>query len=341
MAKRAFVLGGTGQIGRAVARRLAEAGWDVVAGSRGANPSPPEFGELGVRSARVDRAKTEELMEALGADTDVLVDIVPFTAADAIQLRALTGRIGSIVAVSTAGVYQDSEGRSLDTQAEAYPQFPVPIGEGQPTVPPGDESYATRKVAMERELLAGKVPATIVRPCAIQGMGSRSPRELYLVKRIVDGRAYVPLAYRGQTRFHTTSVEDLAELIWLAAERPGTRVLNCGDPAPPTGLEIVRAVAGSLGHEWTEILLPGAPVGTVGDTPWAGPHSLVLDMLEAEFELRYRPVVTYGRSVQSLCRWLIDTLKTQDWAEAFPDAVAHMSQSFDYAAEDEFLRSLS
>jgi nucleoside-diphosphate-sugar epimerase len=36
----AFVLGGTGQIGRAVSRRLTEAGWDVTVGAR-REPDPP------------------------------------------------------------------------------------------------------------------------------------------------------------------------------------------------------------------------------------------------------------------------------------------------------------
>jgi nucleoside-diphosphate-sugar epimerase len=194
---------------------------------------------------------------------------------------------------------------------------------------------------MEQALLESALPTTIVRPCAIQGPGSRAPRELFFVKRILDARRFVPLAYKGDSRFHTTSVENLAELIWLAAARPGTRVLNCGDPNAPTALEIARAVAGTLGHEWAEVLLPGAPVGVVGDTPWSGAHPFVLDMLEAELELRYRPVTTYERSVAKLCAWLVEMLENRDWTEAFPGAVEHMGSSFDYAAEDEYLQSLT
>src|SRR5207248_2678781 len=132
--------------------------------------------------------------------------------------------------------------------------------------------YHTQKVAMEQTLMAGPLPATIVRPCAVQGPGGRVPRELFLVKRVLDGRRAIPLAYRGESIFHTTSVENLAELVWLAAERPASRILNCGDPDPPSAVRIARTIASILEHEWVEVLLPGPPVGTVGDTPWSGPE---------------------------------------------------------------------
>lgn len=66
------------------------------------------------------------------------------------------------------------------------------------------------------------------------------------------------LADRGESLFHATSVRNLAELVCLAAERPGTRVLNCGDPDPPTVLEIERAIAAALDHDWVKVLIPGA-----------------------------------------------------------------------------------
>jgi nucleoside-diphosphate-sugar epimerase len=340
VAKSAFVLGGTGQIGRAVARKLAEKGWSVAAGSRQSD-LPPELSGAGVRLVHLDRSEPRALPRALGEGVDVLVDIVAFTADDARQLTAFAGTVGSIVAVSTAGVYADDAGRSLDTLAEAYPAFPRPVGERQRRLDPGDATYHTRKVAMEDTLLAGPVPATVVRPCAVQGVGARAPRELFFVKRVLDGRRYVPLAYRGESRFHTTSVENLAELVWLAAERPGTRALNCGDPDPPNVLAIARTIAKILEHEWVEMLLPGAPVGSVGDTPWSGPTPFVLDMVEAELELRYRPVMSYEASVANTCRWLVDRLSQADWHDAFPAAVEHMNEAFDYEAEDGFLRGLA
>jgi nucleoside-diphosphate-sugar epimerase len=342
VARAAFILGGTGQIGRSVAARLAQKDWSVAVGARGSSEFPSELARLGIPLETLDRSRPGELSQALGSSGfDVLVDVIPFTAEDAREVTALAGRVGSVVAVSSAAVYADDAGRSLDTQAEAFPEFPVPITERQRTVEPGDATYATRKAAMELAFLEGKLPVTIVRPGAIQGPGSRIPRELFFVKRFLDERRFVPLAYRGESRFHTTSVENLAEVVWLAAERPGKRVVNCGDPDPPSVLQIGRAVATALDAEWTEVLLPGPPQGSIGDTPWTGPRPFVLDMLEAELELRYRPVVTYERSVPNLGRWLVDKLRKQEWKDAFPAADEYMSSSFDYEAEDEFLRTLA
>src|SRR5205823_608113 len=129
---------------------------------------------------------------------------------------------------------------------------------------------------------------------AIYGPGG-SVREWYFVKRVLDGRRYVLLGNRGEGRFHPVATDNLAELIWLAVERPGRRVLNAGDPGPPTLLEISRAIAAALDHEWTEVLL--STLDEPCETPWTGPKPVVLDMSEAAFEVGYQPVTTYERAV--------------------------------------------
>jgi nucleoside-diphosphate-sugar epimerase len=322
MAKRAFVLGGTGQIGRAAARRLAEAGWDVTVGAR-------ERVELEyARSVAVDR----KAGLALDGAYDALVDCICMTREHAEQLLALDG-VGTVVAISSASVYTDDEGRSLDEAEgeDTFPRFEGPIRETQRTVEPGDATYSTQKRAMELALLEQeRVPATVVRPCAIHGPHSKSHiREWFFVKRADDARRVVPLAYGGASLFHTTSVPNLAELVLLACERPATRVVNCGDPGPPTVLEIGRAVAAALGREWTDVLIPGA--SEIGSNPWGVPRPLVVDMSAAERELGYAPVTTYAEAVLDTVRWLLDER---------PPMAEYLHRFFDYEAEDAFLREL-
>jgi hypothetical protein len=67
----------------------------------------------------------------------------------------------------------------------------------------------------------------------------------------------------------------------------------------------------------------------------------VLDMTEAEFELRYRPVVTYERAVRTTCGWLVEATRGRDWREVLPNAAEHMADAFDYEAENAFLTSLT
>jgi len=294
----------------------------------------------GVEHVRVDRADEKALRDAVGDGADVLVDFVAFEREHAEQLLSLSGLVGSLVVLSTASVYSDGEGRTLDeakTLAE-FPRYPVPIRERQPTVVPGGATYSTKKAAIERVFLdQDALPATLIRAGAIYGPGG-SVREWYFVKRVLDRRRCVILGDRGRSRFHPISTENLAELIWLAAERPGRRVLNAGDPGPPTVLEISRAVAAALDHEWTEVLLP--TLDEPCETPWSTPRPVVLDMTEAAFEVGYRPVTTYERAVRAMCEWLVEATKDRPWQELMPRMAEYLQDSFDYAAEDELLGGL-
>ncbi|MEV7277828.1 NAD-dependent epimerase/dehydratase family protein [Streptomyces sp. NPDC093111] len=336
----AFVLGATGQIGRAAVRALVEDGWEVTAGSR--RGGRDEKWPAEVRSAVVDRTEEGALAAALGEGTDVLVDVVAFDAGHGRQLTGLADRIGSAVVISSAAVYQDARGRNFDTQDEpdGFPDYPLPIPETLGTVAPGDGSYSTRKVALERELLAaaGTLPTTLLRAAAVHGPYSPGPRELWFVKRALDGRPVRILAEGGRSVFHPVHVDNLAELVRLAAARPGTRVLNGADPEAPTVAEIGAAVDAAMGVTSETVLFEGAPgKDMVGYTPWTTPRPMVCDMSAAERELGYRPVTGYAQSLPGTIEFLAATVAERDWREAFPGLVKYGVDFFDYAAEDAWL----
>jgi len=274
-------------------------------------------------------------------DFDLLVDVIPFEAAHAQQL--LERDVGAIIAISSASVYADAEGRTLDEaqSADEFPEFPVPIPEEQRTVEPGDATYSTKKVQVERALLENdRIPASVVRPCAIYGRGDRMAREWHFVKRAQDGRPYVLLANRGAGHFHTTAVENVAELIRLLAASPRRGVYNCGDPDPPQLLEIVRAIGAALDHGFAEILLPDAPArGDVGATPWSVPKPLLVDMSKAERELGYHAATTWADALPRQVEWLVEATSGRDWREVLPRGAQYLG--FDYDAEDEIVRALS
>lgn len=322
---RAVLVGGTGMIGRAAARALAADGWEVVAVSR-SGTLPEGLAELGVRAASADREDTSQVRGVLGAGADVVLDTVAFGREHGEQLNGLEGLVGSVVVISSASVYADDEGRALDGEGGEPPVLPVPIPETQRTAEPGDATYSTRKAELEQTLLGGPLPATLLRAGAIYGPGATLPRELFFVKRAVDGRRRVALAWNGESLFHTVAAENVAELIRLAAARPGDRVLNAGDPDPPTTLEICRAVGDALGHEFEPVLLPRDEFGN----PWAVPGPVLLDMTTAERELGYRPVATYPEAVPATCAWLLDELERgRSWEGTY------LAKGLDYAAEDD------
>ncbi|MEU8488479.1 NAD-dependent epimerase/dehydratase family protein [Streptomyces sp. NPDC048641] len=338
----AVVIGATGQIGRVAVRALAEDGWAVTAVSRGGGRDANWPGD--VRESRADREDDAALGSVLGDGVDVVVDTVAYGAAHARQLASFAGRIGSAVVISSGSVYEDDKGRGFDTQGEpdGSPEYPVPISETQRTVAPGDATYSTRKVALERELLAlgDRLPATLLRAGAVHGPHCRTPRELYFVKRNLDGRRTRVLAHGGRSRFHPVSVHNLAELVRLAAAQPGSRVLNAGDPEAPTIAEIGAQIDAVMGAETETVLVDGAPPEpSVGDTPWSIAHPVVYDMAAAERELGYRAATTYSASLPETVGWLTERLSAgRDWEEAFPAMVrSYTTGLFDYAAEDAWL----
>src|SRR5215472_11039721 len=316
-------------IGRAAARALARDGWEVVAVSR-SGELPEGLAELGVESVAADREDDAQLRAALGSGADVVYDSVAMHRKHGEQLNALEGLVGALVVISTASVYADDEGRAFDGEGGDPPRLPVPILETQRTAESGDATYSTQKAELEQTLLAGPLPATLIRACAVYGPGAKNPRELYFVKRAVDGRRRVALSWNGESRFHTASVENLAELIRLAAAQPGDRILNGGDPDAPSTLEICHAIGHALEHEFEPVLLPADEFGN----PWGVPSrsSLIVSMEAAQRELGYRPVTTYPEAVKETCAWLVGELERgRTWEDSY------IAGTLDYAAEDEVL----
>ncbi|MBV9219134.1 MAG: NAD(P)H-binding protein, partial [Methylobacteriaceae bacterium] len=128
----AFILGGTGQIGRATAEHLRDGGWSVTLAHRGQRPVPPSFLARGIKVVTVDRRQDSELARALSGGADLLVDAVAYGPEDACQLLTLQRSLDAIVVISSASVYCDGAGRTLDEAAETgFPRLPDPISERQ------------------------------------------------------------------------------------------------------------------------------------------------------------------------------------------------------------------
>ncbi|MDX3663590.1 NAD-dependent epimerase/dehydratase family protein [Streptomyces sp. ID05-26A] len=293
MTRRALILGGTGLIGRAAARRLRQAGWTVDAPGR-----------------EVDRGDPEALAAAMGDGADLLVDTLCYSAADARTLIPLARKAVSTVMISAKAVYADSHGRHANSSEP--PRFDGPVTEDQPTLAPLDsdpftrEGYGPNKVAAERTLLDSGLPVTVLRPSKVHGPGNKRPLERYFVERILAGNRVVVLASRGEGVDHPTATANLAALIETAASNPGARVLNAADPDAPNGLEISRIIARSLGWTWHEILLDHAEAGL---HPWH--RGFVLDT-SAAVRLGYRPVGDYAFTVQETLRDLVSSHSWQD-----------------------------
>jgi nucleoside-diphosphate-sugar epimerase len=339
---RALIVGGTGAIGFAVARRLLAAGWRVELTGRDPSHVPPELAADGARFSAVDRDDSAAMLAVLGGGADLLVDCVCYTAAHAATLLPFVSSVTSTVMISSKAVYIDANGRHANS--DVPPCFEGPIGEGQPTMRPNEapynsrEGYGSNKVAAEEVLLDSGYPITVLRPSKVHGAWSRRPREWVFVKRILDQRPVLVLAQRGTGVDHPSAADNVAALVEVVAARPGRRILNSADPDAPSVLEISRVIAGHLGHSWEEVLLDDSVSdGLLGQTPWSSVPPIVFDTTAAA-ELGYRPAGTYATTVASEIDWLIAVARDPTAAWAMPaDDDPYFAALLDYAAEDRYL----
>jgi len=234
--------------------------------------------------------------------------------------------VTSTVLISSKAVYADDRGNH--SNSETTPDFGGPVRETQPTVPPREdipfasrEGYGANKAAAEQVLLQSGAPVTVLRPSKIHGEGANPPREWIYVKRVLDRRPVVFLAHRGVGVDHPTAAANIAALVETVAAKPGARILNSADPDAPNALEISRAVARHLGHEWDEVLVDDASLGA---HPWDKRPPFVLDT-SAATALGYEPAGDYATTVGEEIDWLVNERPAFD--EEFAGA-------FDYAAED-------
>jgi nucleoside-diphosphate-sugar epimerase len=352
--RRAVIIGGTGLIGRAVARRLLAAGWQVDLTGRDAAHMPTSLTRAGARFIAADRSDAAALRAALGDGAELVADCLCYTAADAAGLLPLAHSANSTVMISSNAVYVDADGNH--TNSDSPPHFAGPIGEGQPTMAPsaGDdyqsrEGYGACKVAAEQVLLDSGAPVSVLRLAKVHGPWAERPREWVFVKRVLDRRPAVFLARRGAGVAHTVAADNVAALVETVADKPGRRILNSADPVAPSGLQIARTIAGLLGHGWEEILLddPGGlatPAGSastadpaLGRHPWDARFPIVLDMAAA-LDLGYEPAGDYAATVAAEVNWLTSAAAGREGDRALAWLSDHYFDQFlDYAREDRYL----
>lgn len=220
-------------------------------------------------------------------------------------------------------------------QGMGFPAFPASIAEDQPTIAPGPDTYPSRKAALERVLLdQARCPVALLRPGAIHSEDSRQPREWWFIKRLLDGRRRIPLAFNGATRFHTSAAANIAALCRLTAEQRSAGAFNIVDPTALSVSQIGRAIASVYGVDLDLVPFDGPPQDTVGQHPWCIPADMIMDMARAH-AIGYRPAVTYADTIRAVCRSAEAMVRTGIVLPAYLSPAC-----FDYAREDAFLDSV-
>lgn len=324
---RSVAIIGAGQIGYAAWHLFRDEGWDVRLLAR----SRPTW-----LSEEAAGFSSYTAGEDTAPEADIVLDTIAFDEADVARYQP--DAVGRLIVVSSASVYCDGQGRTLDEAAQnGFPEFDGPITEDQSVIAPGPQTYSTRKVRMENaasEKFGDR--ATILRPCAIYGQHSRHPREWWFVKRMLDQRDRIPLIHGGLSQFQTTDANDIAMFAADAAENAIGGIYNIGDERSPTILDIGNAIALHFDHRPEFVTLDSD--GLIGRTPWSVPKPFTVSSRKACEAGSYLQA-QYNGAVALAILWLKE-LNPTDWRASFPQLAAYPWDLFDYEAEDRFFDEL-
>lgn len=292
-------------MGYFLVHRLLAAGHEVTLFHRGQTPDP--FGDR-VTRVHGDRA-TADLASLLGGrDFDAAVDFTAYTEGDARgAVRALRGRVGHYVMISTGQVYLVREGYTAPATEEDYagPLRPAPAD-------PRDHAswvYGVGKRACEDVLAeaweAERFPATRLRIPMVNGPRDPDRRiERYVARLLDGGPVLVPDGGAHPTR-HVYAGEVVAGILAvLAAPRTAGRAYNLCQDATPSLAELLTLLAEIVGAAPRLVPVPAAEIAAAGLdpvllSPFSGRWMSMLDPARAiaELDFRHQPLSRYLETV--------------------------------------------
>ena len=235
-----LVIGGSGFVSGALARRAATDGFEVHVLTRGVRPLPD--GVVAIKADRSDHDSFRRVFEGRYEHFDLVVDCICYDEEDAKQdVEVFSDRCDRFVFVSTDSVY--------DPSSRTYPQDEkqsVFLGEG----------YGARKRRAEsifEQTSSASLAWTVVRPCHIYGPGShlgcipRVARDPELVSRMRSGRP-IELVGGGRSLSQPLFVDDLVDVLLACVTNSGSvgEVLNVAGPETIEARRYYEIIADAL-----------------------------------------------------------------------------------------------
>jgi nucleoside-diphosphate-sugar epimerase len=314
---RVLVIGGTSFIGPHVVRGLVSDGHRVAVFHRGDTETELPVAVEHIHGDRLKLAAHVEAFERFAPD--VLLHMVAMTERQAqVALEVFAGRVGRIVAISSADVYR---ARNRLAGVEPGPPDPIPLREGaslrsvlypyrETASDPSHPSYGYDKIPVERVFMqSADVLGTVLRLPFVYGPGDRQHRTAEYLRRMDGGEPAIRLG-EEYARWRSTRgyVENVAAAIVLAIrdERAAGKVYNVGDEPALAEAEWVREVGKVAGWSGKVITVPEGAAGSLpGPLPvspdWR--QGLVLDTARIRRELGYGEVVSFAEGLRRTIEW--------------------------------------
>lgn len=240
----AVVFGGSGFVGRNVVRELAKRGWRVRAAVR--RPHHAQFlrpmgavGQVQLFQANVRHRPSVE-RAIVGADAVInLVGILHQEGAQSFSRVQAMGAAAIAEAAAKAGVGRFVHLSAIGADADS------------------ESLYARTKGEAERAVQAALPGATILRPSIIFGPEDQFFNKFAMMMSMAPAFFPLPLLIGGgATKFQPVYVDDVADAVCAALERPTAagRIYELGGPRVYTFRQLLEFVLGETGHR--RILLP-------------------------------------------------------------------------------------
>ncbi|MBV6756690.1 NAD-dependent epimerase/dehydratase family protein [Rhodococcus opacus] len=331
---KALVIGGTGPTGPLIVQGLQERGYHVVMLNRGTRRLPEEV--TGVEHIRADPHFAETLGLALA---DLRFDLV-IAAYGRLRvmpaiLRECTQRVISIGGTA----FTDLDGRPADETAPRQMRNTLV------------QKIVETETAILEAHRRGDFNLTHMRYPNVWGPRQLAPREWSVVRRVLDGRPFIPVIDGGLTLESKAFADNAAHAVLLAVDQPDRasgQIYNVADECTPPDAVRARDLARALGSEIEYLSLPETMSGPAafwgiardmnfsreGRPPHA--HHQIIDIGKLKTELGYRDAVPYEVAAERTARWYRDHPLERGGA-----AEAQLGDPFDYASEDAYAAAVA
>ena len=256
-----LLLGGTGFLGRELARAALDGGHSVTCLARGSAPAAS-----GANFVRADRDDPDALAPVVTQAWDAVVDLASHPAHAHDAVHQLTARHRLLV--STTSVYA-----AFDTpnQSENAPLAP-PAGIDRMTEM---NQYPGAKRRCEDIYRGADGQVTVIRPGLIGGTGDDTGRSGYYPWRFAHPTGTDVLVPDATFPVSLIDVADLAAWILHCIEHTVTGTFNAAGQTH-TLADLYRASIEVTGSAAQPHVIPDDVLLSQGIAPWAGPNSLPL-----------------------------------------------------------------
>lgn len=322
---KALVIGGTGPTGPVIVTGLQDRGYDVAVLHRGTH-EVPQTGD--VEHIHVDPHFVEEITPALhGRHFDLVIATYG-------RLRLLVEPVASVSdRLITVGGTVYSFRHSLPAKEGDQRRVENPLAE---------KIVSTEQVLLKAHE-AGLFNLTHFRYPGLYGPRQIAPREWSVIRRILDGNLYIPVADGGLTLQSRSYVENAAFATLLAVDHPEVssgQMYNVADEYTPSDADRAYAIARAMGKDIELVNYPLAAsrpayfwgvsrdldFHQTGNPPSTG-HQL-LDISKIQDHLGYRDAVDFKTAIQRTVDYYVENPLERGGADE-----ERIGDPFDYTAE--------